>query len=166
MYALSFIWDTLFITRKGLIERRQVFNNNNYKRDGVAFFFCMNVVCYTSHITPSITRSGNRQFLGPLLWGRKTGNKTGVPFIVLKLRAVPLVVMTQPLLVAYTQKNKCFSHIVLHTPFPRLLASRNTDHHQTLSAFAPLSRVLEFVAAMLDGCKLYISRDLAWNVGS
>ena len=75
--------------------------------------------------------------LGQQLSYQKTENKTDFPFIVLKPASSAVGSDGSFLFAAYTRKNVFFAHST--SPLPRVLASQNTDHHQTWRAYAPVS---------------------------
>ena len=80
--------------------------------------------------------------LGRLLLDRKTENKIGFPFIVLKPASSAVGSDGSFPVAAYTRKNVLFTHRT--SPLPRVLASQGTDHDKTWRVYAPLSKLRVF----------------------
>ena len=74
-------------------------------------------------------RSGTPTYRDRQMWDRKTENKTGFPFIVLKLASSVVRSDGSYLDAAYTTKSVLFAHST--SPLPGVLASQGTDHDKT-----------------------------------
>ena len=79
----------------------------------------------------------SKPLLGWQLWDRKTEDKTGFPFIVLKPASSAVGSDGSFLFPAYTSENVLFAYST--SPMARVLASQNMDHDKKRRTYAPLS---------------------------